>query len=203
MKKFMRFLVIVISSAVLLYGLFVGIDCVRLYNSDISKPPIISTQSIKMQGDEIKYTGLGYTVTYKINEETKAEENASLNAIYDICGAEFRLFDKILLWAWIADVEIEVETFSYEEEFKEYDGIENGVKRNDFHNIEKIEINNQTQAEEVAENEVTVEYDSVSVAFDEKSEMWKVNFSKEGYLGGDQTVYLNKDGLTQLCVWGE
>ena len=202
MKKFIRFLIIIISSAVLLYGVFVGIDCVRLYNADESKSPLIITQPTKIQDDEVKYSGLGYTVTYDIKEDIK-EENVSLNTVYDICGAEFRLFDKILLWAWIADVEIEVETFSYEEEFKEYDGIENGVKRNDFHNIEKIEINNQTQAEEVAENEVTVEYDSVSVAFDEKSEMWKVNFSKEGYLGGDQTVYLNKDGLTQLCVWGE
>lgn len=203
MKKLVRILIIIISSAILLYGVFVGVDCVRLYNADESKSPIIITQPTRIQDDEVKCSGLGYTVTYQTKAEISTEENESLNAIYDICGAEFRLFDKILLWAWIADVEIEVETFSYEEEFKEYDGIENGVKRNDFHNIEKIEINNQTQAEEVAENEVTVEYDSVSVAFDEKSEMWKVNFSKEGYLGGDQTVYLNKDGLTQLCVWGE
>ena len=101
MKKFVRVLIIIISSAVLLYGVFVGIDCVRLYNADESRPPIVSTQPIKMQGNEIKYTGLGYTVTYKINEETEAEENDSLNAIYDICGAEFRLFNKILLWAWI------------------------------------------------------------------------------------------------------
>lgn len=101
MKKISRILIIIISSAVLLYGLFVGIDCVRLYSADESKPPIISTQPTKMQGDEIKYTGLGYTVTYRINEEIEAKENASFNAIYDICGAEFRLFDKILLWAWI------------------------------------------------------------------------------------------------------
>lgn len=203
MKKFVRILIIIISSAILLYGLFVGIDCVRLYNADESKSPIIIIQPTKIQNDEVKYTGLGYTVTYQISAEMPIEENESHNANYDICGAEFRLFDKILLWAWIADVEIEVETFSYEEEFKEYDGIENGVKRNDFHNIEKIEINNQTQAEEVAENEVIVEYDSVSVAFDEDEQMWKVLFYKKDYLGGGQTVYLNKDGLTQLCVWGE
>ena len=203
MKKFVRVLIVAISSVLLLYGLFVGIDCVRLYNADESKSPIIITQPTKIQDDEVKYSGLGYTVTYQTKAEISTEENESNNANYDICGAEFRLFDKILLWAWIADVEIEVETFSYEEEFKEYDGIENGVKRNDFHNIEKIEINNQTQAEEVAENEVTVEYDSVSVAFDEDEQMWKVLFYKKDYLGGGQTVYLNKDGTTQLCVWGE
>ena len=101
MKKIFRVLIIIISSAVLLYGLFVGIDCVRLHNADISEPPIIITQPTKIQDDEVKYTGLGYTVTYRINEEIETEENASRNAIYDICGAEFRLFDKILLWAWI------------------------------------------------------------------------------------------------------
>lgn len=192
-----------ISSAVLLYGVFVGVDCVRLYNADVSELPIIITQPTKIQDDEVKYTGLGYTVIYKTKAEIPTEENESKNAIYDICGAEFRLFDKILLWAWIEEAEIEVETFSYEEEFKEYDGIEYGVKRNDFHNIEKIEINNQIQAEKVAENEVTVEYDSVSVAFDEEAQMWKVHFWVKDYLGGGQTVYLNKYGITQLCVWGE
>ena len=76
MKKIARIFIIAISSAVLLYGLFVGVDCVRLYNADISEPPIIITQPTKFQDDEIKYTGLGYTVTYKVNEEIETEENA-------------------------------------------------------------------------------------------------------------------------------
>ncbi len=101
MKKLIRALVITISSVILLYGVFVGVECVRLYNSETSKPPIISTQPTKIENDTVKYTGLGYTVTYRINEEIETKENASLNAIYDICGAEFKLFDKILLWAWI------------------------------------------------------------------------------------------------------
>ena len=101
MKKFVRILIIMISSAVLLYGLFVGIDCVRLYNVHESEPPIIITQPTKIQDDEVKYSGLGYTVIYKTKAEIPTEENESNNAIYDICGAEFRLFDKILLWAWI------------------------------------------------------------------------------------------------------
>ena len=100
MKKLVRILIMIFSSAVLLYGVFVGVDCVRLYNADVSEPPIIITQPTKIQNDEVKYTGLGYTVTYDIKEDIK-EENESLNTVYDICGAEFRLFDKILLWAWI------------------------------------------------------------------------------------------------------
>lgn len=101
MKKIFRVLIIIFSSAVLLYGLFVGVDCVRLYNAQTSKAPIIITQPTKIENDTVKYTGLGYTVTYRTTVEAETEENESSNTIYDICGAEFRLFDKILLWAWI------------------------------------------------------------------------------------------------------
>ena len=101
MKKIINPLVIIICALILAYGMFVGVDCVRLYNADVSEPPIIITQPTKIQNDEVKYTGLGYTVTYQTKAEISTEENGSNNAIYDICGAEFRLFDKILLWAWI------------------------------------------------------------------------------------------------------
>lgn len=203
MKKLIKPLVIIICSLILAYGLFVGVDCVRLYNADESKSPIIITQPTKIQDDEVKHTGLGYTVIYKTKAEIPTEENESNNAIYDICGAEFRLFDKILLWAWIEDSDVEVDKFSYENEIRESKGLDAGVKRNDFHNTEKANINNKEQAIEVAKNEVTVEYDSVSVAFDEEEQMWKICFFKDNQLGGGQTVYLNKDGTTQLCVWGE
>ncbi len=101
MKKIARIFIIAISSAVLLYGVFVGVDCVKLYNADESKPPIIIIEPTKIQKDEVEYTGLGYTVTYQTRAEIQTEENESRNTVYDICGAEFRLFDKILLWAWI------------------------------------------------------------------------------------------------------
>lgn len=101
MKKISRILIITISSAVLLYGLFVGIDCVRLYKAETSKAPVIITQPTEIENDTVKYTGFGYTITYRTKAEIPTEENESRNANYDICGAEFRLFDKILLWAWI------------------------------------------------------------------------------------------------------
>ena len=203
MKKIFRVLIIIFSSAVLLYGLFVGVDCVRLYNADESKPPIITTSPTKSENDTVKYTGLGYTVTYRTTVEAETEENESSNTIYDICGAEFRLFDKILLWAWIEDSDVEVEKFSYEKERSEFGETDGYIKTKDFHNTEKANINNKEQAIEIAKNEITVEYDSASVAFDENEQMWKVSFSKEGQFGGGQTVYLTKDGTTQLCVWGE
>lgn len=203
MKKIFRILIIIISSAVLLYGLFVGVDCVRLYNAETSKAPIILTRPAKTENDTVKYTGLGYTITYRLNAENAIEENESSNADYEICGAEFRLFDKILLWAWIADIDMDVEKFSYEKERSEIAEATGSNKIKEFHNTENANINNKEQAVEIAKNEVNVEYDSVSVAFDEESEMWKVIFFKKSQLGGGQTAYLNKDGITQLCVWGE
>ena len=47
----------------------------------------------------------------KVNEEIETEENASRKAIYDICGAEFRLFDKILLYVLSYEDEVLQKTF--------------------------------------------------------------------------------------------
>ncbi len=103
MKKFSKLLIIAVSSAVLLYGLFVGVDCVRLYKVGESNKPLITINEIRKE-DCYKYEGLGYTVTYRFNPEkaTLSEENTQ-NAYPGsyVYGAEFRLFDEILLWAWI------------------------------------------------------------------------------------------------------
>ena len=104
MKKILRALVITISSAVLLYGVFVGIDCVRLYKVGESEKPLITVNEIRGE-DYWKCEGLGYTVTYKFDpeKEVSSEEEGKQNAYpgSDIYSAEFKLFDKILLWAWI------------------------------------------------------------------------------------------------------
>ena len=104
MKKILRALVITISSAVLLYGAFVGIDCVRLYKVGESEKPLITVNEIRGE-DYWKCEGLGYTVTYKFDPEKEfsSEEEGKQNAYpgSHIYSAEFRLFDKILLWAWI------------------------------------------------------------------------------------------------------
>lgn len=104
MKKILRALVITISSAVLLYGVFVGIDCVRLYKVGESEKPLITVNEIRGE-DYWKCEGLGYTVTYKFDpeKEISSEEEGKQNAYpgSDIYSAEFKLFDKILLWAWI------------------------------------------------------------------------------------------------------
>ena len=104
MKKIFRILIIIISSAVLLYGVFVGVDCLRLYKLSESEKPLITINEIR-GNDYWKCEGLGYTVTYNFDPEKEgsSDEEGKQNAYpgSHIYSAEFRLFDKILLWAWI------------------------------------------------------------------------------------------------------
>lgn len=104
MKKILRVLIIIISSAILLYGVFVGIDCVRLYKAGESNKPLITINEFRGE-DYWKCDGLGYTVTYKFDPEKAVafEEEGKENAYpgSHVYSAEFKLFDKILLWAWI------------------------------------------------------------------------------------------------------
>ena len=104
MKKFGRILLIIISSLIFLYGVFVGIDCIRLYKLGESDKPLITINETRTE-DYCEYAGLGYSVIYKFDPEKavvpedEGEENAYPGSY--IYSAEFRLFDKILLWAWI------------------------------------------------------------------------------------------------------
>lgn len=53
------------------------------------------------------------------------------------------------------------------------------------------------------ETVVTVPYDTVRTWFDEETATWKVNFSREGWAGGDQTVTLDEYGVILGSVYGE
>lgn len=92
--------------------------------------------------------------------------------------------------------------FSYAEDYECYKD-EAGVYFNGFVNVTPLEIENAEDAVSRAMLECTVEYNTVSVDYDSEAEMWKVNFGKELTLGGGQTVYMNKDGITYLIVYGE
>lgn len=41
------------------------------------------------------------------------------------------------------------------------------------------------------------------MAFDSGLEIYKVSFYKEEWVGGNQNVYINQDGITQLIISGE
>ena len=67
---------------------FVTIDCIRLGNSQSETKPIITVGLVEFE-NKSKYAGLGYSITYYMDEQ----EN--------IYGAEFRLLDSILIWGWV------------------------------------------------------------------------------------------------------
>lgn len=92
--------------------------------------------------------------------------------------------------------------FSYEDDVTYYKD-DPGVKQSGFVNTEKTEVNNAAQAIELANKECTVDYDTISVAFDANSMMYRVSFCKMNYVGGNQDVYINQEGITQLIVYGE
>lgn len=102
----------------------------------------------------------------------------------------------------IVEPHITIPDFSYAEESAIYTGSEPGVKTSGFVNtaVTAITFENVT---EYAKNECTIEYDSAAAYFDATECVWKVHFYTSGMLGGDQTVYLDRDGKTILIVYGE
>lgn len=98
--------------------------------------------------------------------------------------------------------QLDVGTFSYTEDYTTYKD-EPGVKHSGFVNTEKTELKDTRQAVKLAKKECLVEYDTISVAFDENSAFYRVSFYKKGWCGGGQTVYIDRNGVTQLMVYGE
>lgn len=82
------FLTIVIL--LIIYFIFVTIDCIRLRNAKVDTKPFITISLAEYENGN-KYMGLGYSVKYY--KDKQDNENGY--------GAEFRVFDKILIWAWI------------------------------------------------------------------------------------------------------
>lgn len=91
LKKVFLFIVILI----LFWTFLITIDSVRFSRKRINVKPIITLNS-KQKDNKIIYKGLGYSINYYI---TEIEIN---NQKQEKCyGAEFRLFNDILIWAWI------------------------------------------------------------------------------------------------------
>ena len=98
--------------------------------------------------------------------------------------------------------QLKIDTFSYSSDYNYYkDDV--GAKKSGFNNTEKSMINNTEDIVNLAKLECTVKYDTINITFDADSKIYKVCFSKKGYTGGDQAVYINQDGITQFIVYGE
>ncbi len=95
-----------------------------------------------------------------------------------------------------------INEFSYKTDCSYYEN-DPGVKLSGFINTEKCELKTAEEAVELAKKECVVEYDTINVAFDATMKIYKVSFSKENFLGGNQDVYIGQDGITLRIVFGE
>ena len=91
----------------------------------------------------------------------------------------------------------EIREFSYAQVLEEYKIGDPDVKHENFNNpaIER-EITNVIDAITRAKFELTIEYDTISVFYDETSNMWRVDFWTLNMDGNCQSVYVNGNGLT-------
>lgn len=89
MKKRICIIIIIL---VLTYALYVLVDSIRLRNSLTDTRPFVTLKAVE---NENKYIGLGYSVRYYVDRIEDSDGVLVLGY-----GAEFKLFDKILVWAW-------------------------------------------------------------------------------------------------------
>ena len=101
-----------------------------------------------------------------------------------------------------SEKQINVESFSYKSDCTYYKD-EPGVKESGFVNIEQSEVNDAEKAVDLAKKECTIKYDTIDVAFDSELKIYRVSFYKENQVGGNQDVYINQKGITQLIISGE
>lgn len=94
------------------------------------------------------------------------------------------------------------DSFSYAEVTADIQAGDPGVKNDGFVNTEPALVNRLWDAKTQALNECTIDYDTVTVAYDEVAKVWEVTFAA-GTPGGCQSVYMDQDGVTMLIVYGE
>lgn len=109
----------------------------------------------------------------------------------------------LFLLCGCGDKPIEVGEFSYTAFCEYYNEDVPWIKHEGFVNTEKNRIETAEQAVQLAKKECTVEYDTIDVSYDNEEKMYLVMFSMEGWVGGDQSVCINHEGITKLIVYGE
>ena len=101
MSKIWKNTLIAILIIVMLWIIFVLIDCIRLKNSPYYTYPIINLKQ-QVTKDDVTYTGLGYTIKYIQEKDIQYTPGLDISSIgIGAQGAEFRLFGEILIWAYI------------------------------------------------------------------------------------------------------
>ena len=99
MKKKIKILAVIVAVIVVASVAFVGFEGIRLSSPENKGERPVITLDESYNKTSIKYKGLGYTVTYLVDSKIDPE-NSTITTHY-IYSAEVRLFDKVLLGAWI------------------------------------------------------------------------------------------------------
>lgn len=101
MNRILKITLISILIVIFIWSMFVIIDCIRLRNSKYYTYPLIHLKQ-DANLERVTYTGLGYTISYIQNKQIIHTPGSDIVAeSVGACGAEFRLFGNILVWAYI------------------------------------------------------------------------------------------------------
>lgn len=94
-----RIMKVMTVAMIVLYVGFVATDCIRLSRAKSGTQPFITISQEKTENQNT-YIGLGYTISYYVD---RVESNVNGKKLIEErgYGAEFRLFGRILLWAWV------------------------------------------------------------------------------------------------------
>jgi len=95
---------------------------------------------------------------------------------------------------------IEIGEFSYIELWNNVSKDNPTVKMDGFVNTNEVELSDATER---AKAEVNIDYNLTQKFYDKETDMWMIRFWSSMRAGGDETVYLNGKGVTQLIVYGE
>lgn len=88
----------VLLLALIAYASFVTVDCIRLRYG--AEKPLI-TVGEEITDTRVTYYGPGYSISNYVNIGEIWTEDGITYVEQLGYGAEFRLFNKILIWAWI------------------------------------------------------------------------------------------------------
>ena len=95
-------------------------------------------------------------------------------------------------------------SFSYDEVTDNFMIDDPGVKSDGFVNTESIPMSSRIwDVKTQALKECTIEFDTVTVNYDESTRVWEVTYSTVNTLGNCQRVYIDENGVTLLIVYGE